>query len=199
MAYGMKVFHLITALELGGAEGVLYRLAVASREQVNHVIVSMTDEGDYGPLLRNLGITVHALQLPRGRLTLRGLYRLWSLMREAKPDVVQTWMYPADLAGSLVARLQGISPICWGVRNSNFKSCGRTAKLAGRLCAWVSGWAPTVIVSCSEHAARVHEKLGYPPEKFAIIPNGYDLSEFSAQPGARSALHEEWKFPLACR
>ncbi len=157
----MKVFHLITGLKQGGAEGILYRLAVLSRGHIDHVIVSMTDEGDYGPRLRELGVTVHALGLPRGRLTVSGLYRLWSLMREAKPDAVQTWMYAADLTGGLVARLRGVRPICWGVHNSNFNSCGKTAKLAGRLCAWVSGWLPSVIVSCSEHAAHVHAKLGY--------------------------------------
>ena len=65
----------------------------------------------------------------------------------------------------------------------------------GRLCAWVSGWLPSVIVSCSERAAHVHEKLGYSGGKFVIIPNGYDVSKFSPQPGARSALHKEWVVP----
>ena len=153
----------------------------------------MTDEGVYGPRLRDLGITVRELNFPAGRVTLKGLYRLWRLLREAKPDAVQTWMYHADLAGGLIARLAGIRLVIWGIRNSHSSpgSLSRSARRAARLCAWLSAWLPVAIVSCSEHAAHVHQRMCYDASKFAVIPNGYDLEQFSPRRNSADSLRKE--------
>src|SRR5208337_1953838 len=121
--------HVITGLGLGGAEAVLYRLVAASIN-TRHEVISMTDEGVYGPLLRDLNTPVHALGFPRGGLTRSGLQRLLRLIKAIKPDAVQTWMYHADLVGGLAARTAGVRAICWGIRNSNLdpKASGRSAR-----------------------------------------------------------------------
>ena len=46
--------------------------------------------------------------MPQGELTLKGLIRLYKLLKQKRPDVVQTWMYHADLIGGVIARLAGI-------------------------------------------------------------------------------------------
>ena len=43
----MKVLHVVTGLNNGGAEGVLYRLC-KHEDRHQHVIISMMDEGKYG-------------------------------------------------------------------------------------------------------------------------------------------------------
>ncbi|MFY9641562.1 MAG: glycosyltransferase [Rhodomicrobium sp.] len=190
----MKVLHVITGLDQGGAEAVLYRLVTASAGEAEHIVVSMKDEGVYGPRLRQLGVTVHALGFPQGGITLKGLHRLWRLIATYKPDAVQTWMYHADLVGGVMARLGGTRAICWGIRNSNLspETSSRSARWAARLCAGLSGFVPSAIVSCSEEAARVHQRLGYRASKFIVIPNGYDVSRFCPQPSAAAALRNEW-------
>ena len=89
---------MTTGLNQGGAEASLCGLLHASRAEAEHVVISMTDEGVYGPSLREFGFAVHTLGFPRGRLTPNGLLRLWRLIIDSKPDAVQTWMYHADLA-----------------------------------------------------------------------------------------------------
>ncbi len=190
----MKVLHVITDLNQGGAETVLYRLVVASMGKTEHVVVSLTDEGVYGPLFRELGVAIHVLGFPRGRVRLMGLYRLRSLIAGNKPDVVQTWMYHADLIGGLIARLAGIRAVCWGIRNSclNSPTQSKSSRYVAHLCSWLSSWVPAAIVSCSKEAAREHIKFGYWANKFAVIPNGYDLSRFSPQPHLGKILRGEW-------
>lgn len=113
----MKIVHVIAGLTDGGAEGVLYRLCL--QDQLNtHTVLSLTDGGKYGPLLQTDGIALHCLNMPRGRLTWAGVVRLYRLIRDLRPDVVQTWMYHADFIGGLIAKIAGVRRVYWGVRNS---------------------------------------------------------------------------------
>lgn len=185
--------HIISSLNDGGAEAVLFRLC--THDQSNrHTVISLMDEGKYGPLLKRAGITVYCLDIPRGLLTPGGIWRLARLLRRHRPNVVQTWMYHADLIGGLMARLVGIRRVCWGLHNSNLDA-DKTKKatiLVARFNAFISRWVPIRIISCSQQAASVHQALGYPADKFAIVPNGYDLSQFKPTTESRMALRREW-------
>lgn len=190
----MRVIHVITGLNDGGAEGVLYRLCTHDSENC-HVVVSMMDDGKYGPLLRAAGVEVQCLGMPRGRVGVRALWRLWQMFRAQPTDVVQTWMYHADLIGGAIARLAGIRALCWGIRHTTLeRQCSqRSTIFVAWLCARLSRWMPRVIVSCAEESVRVHRQLGYDAEKFFVIPNGYDLAHFEPDLRARARLRTEWR------
>lgn len=190
----MKIVHIITGLNNGGAESVLTRLASHDQAAGNrHTVISLMDQGLYGPRLEQAGVDVHCLAMPRGRLTLAGLIRLYRLLRRLQPDVVQTWMYHADLIGGVMARLAGLRHICWGIRHSNLEpgTISTTTLLTARLCARLSGVVPARIVSCSLKATAVHQALGYRADKFVTIPNGYDTSRLQPDAAARIAFRRE--------
>lgn len=190
------ILHIITGLADGGAEAVLYRLCT-HEDTHRHTVVSLMDAGKYGPLLEEAGVRVHCLGMPRGRLTWQGLRRLWRILRMERPDVVQTWMYHADLLGGVMARLAGVRRIIWGIRHSNLepgKLRGLTLWIA-RVNAFLSRWVPDAVVCCAHRAKDVHIRLGYAAHKFVIIPNGYDVSRFRPDPVARAKLRQEWCVP----
>jgi len=182
-----QVLHIITGLADGGAEAVLYRLCTASNQH-RYIVISLMDDGKYGLLLNQAGITVHALGMPRGRLTFSGLWQLWRLLRRERPDLVQTWMYHADLVGGLIALLAGIRLICWGIHHGNLDhgKSSRSTIFAAHLSSWLSRWVPSKIISCSQSAARLHEELGYDAQRMIVIPNGCDLTCF--QPNLDAGL-----------
>jgi glycosyltransferase involved in cell wall biosynthesis len=184
--------HIITGLEGGGAEGVLYRLVLNDADNT-HTIISLIGGGRFGPLLREAGFAVYCLGMVRGRPSLRAFLQLFRLLRRLSPDVVQTWMYHADLMGGIAARFAGVRYVCWGIRNSNLDpvSSTRTTIRVANICAFLSRWVPTRIICCSERAARVHHDMGYMPGKFRVIPNGYDLAEFAPSPALRAATRGE--------
>jgi len=186
--------HVIADLPQGGAESVLYRLILSSPTDIEHVVVSMMGASYFGPKLSAAGVKVHTLENPRGRLTIRGVLKLRQLIVDTRPDVVQTWMYHADLIGGLVARWVGIQSVVWGIRASGLDSeqSSFSARVSARACALLSRWIPAAIVCCSERAAVAHQAMGYCEEKFTVIPNGYDLSQFTPDTETRQRLRKEW-------
>lgn len=190
----MKILHIITDLNNGGAEASLYRLTKADLRGANqHLVVSLMNRGIYADRLEKNGITVICLNMPRGRLTMRGLFMLYRQIKQAKPDIVQTWMYHADLIGGIVARLAGIKTIVWGIRHSNLDP-DKNNKMSLRVvktCSWLSTLIPAKIACCSEAAAPLHEAIGYCSEKIRIIPNGYPLDLIKSRPELREKTRAE--------
>lgn len=198
----MKVAIVITGLDIGGAEMMLLKLLErVDRNHFNFHVFSLTSFGEIGPRIQELGIPVEALQMQRGRLSLGAIAYLSRRLRQLQPDLVQTWMYHADLIGGLAARLAGVRTLVWGIRNSTLhpgKSKWMT-RLVVRLNARLSGWLPARIVSCSETARDVHVALGYASAKMTIVPNGFDLSHFRPDPGARASVRAELDLPDSTR
>jgi len=189
--------HLISGLLHGGAETVLLRLVTAPGGSARHTVVSMRGEGVLGARLRQGGVEVIDLEMQGVAGSSRGLLRLWRLLRRRRPDVVQTWMYHADLIGGLVAHLAGIRAVSWGVRNSgvDLGQSSRSSRITAWVCARVSGWVPGVIVACARKAVQVHQRWGYRADRMLVVPNGYDLALWHPDAAQGAGLRAEWGVP----
>ncbi len=191
-----SILHIITGLENGGAEAVLYRL-VTNDKKNRHTVISMMGMGKYGPLLENNGIVVYNLGMPKGKITIKGIRTLWKLIRSERPAIIQTWMYHADLVGGIMGRLGGVKNIFWCIHNSTLVA-GLTSSstlLVTKLCAMLSYFVPDKIISCAEKAIEVNVSQGYSRTKFCLVPNGYDLSEFKPDLEGGRNMRRGWKIP----
>ncbi|NCP72649.1 MAG: glycosyl transferase [Shewanella sp. CG18_big_fil_WC_8_21_14_2_50_42_11] len=186
----MKILHIITGLNNGGAEGVLYRLCKYD-STATHVVVSLMDEGKYGSLLTKEGVDVFCLNLPAGKVSISALWRLFKLIRSHNPDIVQTWLYHADLLGGLAAKLAGVKHIVWGIRTTELKKRSYITAGIRKLLAWLSYWIPTKIVVVAEKAKQKHISIGYDSSKMQVIPNGFDVEAFHAAVSKIDALKQE--------
>jgi len=193
-----KIAHVITGLDTGGAELMLARLlGPLAREGLDAEVISMTDAGPVARLIAQQGVNVRTIGMRRGAPTPAGLARLGRALREAQAQLVQTWMYHADLAGGLAARLAGGPPVVWGIRNSTFdpRHTRLMTRLTARACALASRWLPARIVCCSESAMRVHARLGYDAARMLVIPNGFDVERFRPDPDARASVRAALGLP----
>lgn len=185
----MKIVHVITGLKDGGAEGALVRL-VAATPHHDHEVVSLTGEGRHVASLEALGIPVHLLDLSPWRVP-AVLRQLTALLKDCRPDVVQTWMPHADLVGGIAARRAGVAKVFWNLRNQYFDGWSRSTRILCHLNARLADRIPTRIVAVSEPAWDSFRALGFPADKGVIIENGIDVERFRAYPQARDRVRRE--------
>ena len=190
----MKILHIITDLLLGGAESVLVEVASrGQRDGHTNVVVSLTDEQPLGERLRTAGIPVMALNMRPNRPDPRAILRLAKIIRAEKPDLIQTWMYHADLLGSVASLFAGRPPIVWGIHHTAADTATlnpRTYQIL-KLNARLSHSIPTRIICCAESAKTSHIDVGYRADRMTVIPNGVDVTRFKSNPTARAELRAE--------
>lgn len=192
----MRIMHIIIGLKSHGAELMLQRLIEAAPAAIpNTVVVSLTSLGAIGESLRKQGVEVHVLGMSSGWSAPLALWKLVRLIRQFQPDIVQTWMYHADLLGGLAALLAGHRNIVWGVRQTSlWFSVSPSAFLARMICAFFSGSVPKKIICVAESAKQSHIAVGYRAERMTVINNGFNFSTLVASTDKRQALRRAWNF-----
>jgi glycosyltransferase involved in cell wall biosynthesis len=190
----IRITHVITGLGVGGAEMSLLKLLTAlDRDQFPATVVSLTGDAPLGERIRALGIPVTALNLTPGRPDPRLVLHLAACLRNNLPDILQTWMYHADLAGGLAARLTGSLPVIWNIRHTvtTLAAFKPGTRLVVRINAHLSHFLPKRIISNSESGRQSHAALGYAVDRMIVIPNGFDLESFQPNPQARRQIRKE--------
>jgi len=186
-----RVAHVITGLGVGGAELAMARLVAALDPAGERtLVVSLSGDGPVAGRLRAAGVPVAALRA-RGLGAPFAVAALARALRAWEPDVVQTWMYHADLLGGIAARMVNAAPVAWNLRMSEpVKGVERGATRAVvALNASLSRRLPHTIVCCSDATLRAHAALGYDVGRMRVIPNGFAMPrDAPARADARASL-----------
>jgi glycosyltransferase involved in cell wall biosynthesis len=194
----VRVLHLITGLRRAGAETMLVKLVGAlDRGRFEAQVISLIERGPLAADLEAMGIPVLSLDM-RSKLDPRPIARLIAIIRRLRPDVIQTWLYHADLAGLIAATLlRRTRRLLWNVRCSDMDFAAtreRGTALMVRLLARYSAGPAGVIVN--SRAGRLdHERLGYRPRRWIEIPNGFDLAHWRPDATAAARLRAELRLP----
>lgn len=188
------VAHVITGLGPGGAQRVLTQLVTASAADERHVVISLMDEGLWGAEIRGAGVPVHCLGMRRGTPSLGALIRLARLLRSEAPAAVMSWLYHADLYATLAMPLAGLPHrrLVWNLRCSdmNFAHYSRATALTVRLLARLSR-RPAAITVNSRSGQHQHAALGYRPDEWRYVANGFDLDAFRPDEDERQTVRRE--------
>ena len=169
----LHVAFCITELEVGGAERCLVELATRfdrGRFTTSVACLGPRPRGQRGPLADQLdaaGVPVRyfdARGISSAARVLRQLRRHW---QASKPNIVQTFLFHANVLGAIAARRAIVPTIVTGLRVAEPHRRWRRPieRIAGRLA--------DRHVAVSEGVARfAREKIGLPAEKIVVIPNG---------------------------
>lgn len=183
----MKVLHVITGLNAGGAEQQLRSLLRHRRCPAE--VVALGNLGVVADGLRADGVTVHAVPM-RGNTDLPAVFRLAGLIRRGRFDVVHTHLYRACVYGRVAARIAGVRAVVatehsLGDEIIEGRPVGRPG-VRGLYLASERLGRMTVAVS-QDVAERLHG-WGVPPGRVRVIRNGLDVSGFRFDPVARSRV-----------
>ena len=111
-----NILHVISSLDQGGAEASLYKLLLSmDRSHYNILVIVLRGQGYYSSKIEDLKIKIFYLNISKFNLLIKMLACI-NIIKKIKPDVVQSWMYHADLFGGVCAKLCGVKKIIWGVR-----------------------------------------------------------------------------------
>lgn len=177
----LKLVFVITALGTGGAEMMLYKLLTRlNRDRYAPTVISMIDGGVFVQRIRDLDIPVETLGMKPGRYNPIALIKLSQMLRSIKPDLIQGWMYHANLAAQLGNFLaNGKAPVFWSIHHSVDSLKAEKPALAAtiKLTAMLSGKVEKVIFS-AEKGQKQHTKLGYAPHNVTAIGDNFDLAKY---------------------
>lgn len=190
-----RVCHVITTLEVGGAQIQLSRLVRGLQARgVENLVVSLGDSTGLGQELGATGIPVAFSDMRRGS-SLLALRKVFRAVRRFQPQVIDTWLYHADLLGPLLG-IAARAPVVWNLRNSYLGPHYYTPRkrVLLRSLALLSP-ATAAIVSNSKSAEAFHRKAGYRCRRWQVIPNGYDLDLLRPSPSFRPALRRRLGLP----
>lgn len=176
----MKILHLTTSLENAGAQAILYNVITRSGEH-SHEVINLMDDDHYGIKIREGELTLHSLGNSPSRLSLKSMIQIYRIIKRSNADCIQTWMYHADLVGSIIAFIAGERNIVWSVHNSILKpESGITTNIVFQSLRVLSRFVPKTIIFCSKNAMEYHIEQGYPDQKSIFVPNGYDSRNYRA-------------------
>lgn len=196
----LKVMHVITDLDVGGAERMLVSYLTAERlAPPSCFVVSLLSGGYFAKWLRQSGLNVYEMNMGRAIGNILSLFRIALMIRREKPDVIQSWMYHADLVSTLALLLSGRkrqTRLYWGVRCSDMDTSKYRIALRFAIwaCSWLS-WIPDGIIANSFAGMEVHKNLGYHAENFFVIPNGVDSERFAPDADLRAEVRRELNIP----
>ena len=146
----IKVLHLITGLGIGGAESMLYKTVLGmDRSAFENIIVVLKQNGATGEKLKNEGIPVYSLNLDKHFFPAAGMFSLYRLLKLHKPDIMQTWMYHADLCGLIVGKWAGVPNILWNIRCSRMDGdlTKKMTKVVIKICSLLSSKPAKIITN----------------------------------------------------
>jgi len=178
------IVHIVHRFDTGGMEnGMVNLFNTLSPQRFRHTVVALTDYSDFRQRIVAQPVGFHALHRPPGH-GLGWMKRLWTLLRELKPDLVHTRNLAA-LEAQFVAVAAGVRATVHGEHGRDvFDLYGQNWKYnllrrAARPC--VSNY----IAVSRDLATWLRLTVGVPPSKLHQIYNGVDSTAFYPRTGGR--------------
>ena len=174
----LKIVHIITSLDVGGCEKILFNLLSFDKSQKTRtLVISLNLKGYYRKKLIESGFEVLSLNLKEKKFL--SIFLFIKSIINFKPDIIHGWMYHGNLF-ALFAKLLLFKKtnLFWNIRQTLYdvnleKS---STKFVIFICKIFSKF-PTKILANSRVSILQHIKYGY-ADNFQLIINGVDINNF---------------------
>ena len=171
-----KVMLLAVGLGVGGTETHIMELASRlDRVRFTVTVCTLKPDGPLAQELRVRGVKVVSLD-GTGKLDIRVLLRLLKLLRTERPDVVQAFLFWANVAARVCRHILRTFPVI----SSYHDEIVTEGKVVRFLDRFTLKWTDA-IVCCSQAVSRsVVAHIGGAVDQHTIIPFGVDINRFAS-------------------
>jgi glycosyltransferase involved in cell wall biosynthesis len=168
----------ITDLDPGGAERALVQVVTRlPRDLWAPVVYCLGPRGELVDDLEAAGVQTCCLNA--GRWDIFVVWRLAKLLKAQRPALVQTFLFHANLAGRLAAKLAGVPIVVSGIRVAE-----RGKRWHVRLERWTRSLVAHHVCVSKAVAEFAKRELRLSDDDVSVIYNGIDLEAYASAPPA---------------
>ena len=185
MQNSQRLAFVITELEPGGAERCLVELATRlDRDTYSPIVYSLAaepppDKQQLVVQLAEASIPTQFLGVRRATEYGRAVRTLAQHFRQQRPDLVQTFLFHANIVGCRAALAAGVQHVVTGIRVADPRWWRNTLERFATRHA-------DRFVCVSQSVSEFCRRRGFASEKLVVIPNGVDLSRWNDAEAVRS-------------
>ena len=186
----MKVLHVITGLDAGGAELQLAMILRRTRHESD--VVTLYNPGPVADMITAQGTTVRNIGMQRNT-ELPALMRLRKLIKDGEYDVVHTHLYRAQIYARPAARLAGTPVVLTTEHSIGETHIERRKMTRGVRALYLSSeMFSDATIAVSDIVKDRLVRWGVRPGKVTIIPNGVDTDELGFDAEARERVRAQF-------
>lgn len=178
----VSVCLLISSLEFGGAERqAVEMMRTFDRSRVHPIIISLSSHTPLAEALPGAGEDLHVIK-KFGRFDFTTIFRVASLLRRHKTDVVHAFLFDSEIVARLAAPLAGVRVVVSSERNADY-----SRPFLHRVALKLTRPLFDVMVANSHAGRRFNVRTqGLDPSRIEVVPNGVDTERF--HPNRESGL-----------
>ena len=172
-----KVLHIITSLNQGGAQKNL--LNICSSCEIQSYVICLSKESIYSKKLESIGVENISLNMNiKNLFSFLKLIKIFQVINQFKPDILQTWLYHSDFLGSIIKIFFKDLKLIWTIRHTDISLLGNklSTYFLIRLLIPLSYFAPNKIIYCANASINSHRKIFYCKSKTTLIRNGLEMN-----------------------
>lgn len=171
------IAHVLNRLDVGGLETVVVELINATGGRaLRHAVICLTEYTDFRYRIRVAGVPCYALGKRPGKDP-SVYWRLWRLLRQLKPDLLQTYNI-GTIDAAIPAFLAGVRTIVHAERGRSAEDPTGAQVRYNRLRRLLNPLTDHYIVVSDDLHQWLAEVVGVSRHKISRIYNGIDLSHY---------------------
>jgi glycosyltransferase involved in cell wall biosynthesis len=186
----MRVLHVITGLDVGGAELQLDAVLQHTRHDAD--VVTLYNPGPVADRLTGHGVSVRDLGM-RHNTELGALLRLYRIIRQGRYDVVHAHLYRAQIYARPAARLARV-PVIVTTEHSIGETHIERRKMTSSVRALylASELTSDATIAVADVVRDRLVRWGVPERKITVIPNGLDFGGLAFDPAQRAQVRAQF-------
>lgn len=179
------IAHVLYRLDTGGMERVLVTVINRTQAKYRHAVVCLDQYTAYRDRIVDPEVPCFALHKKPGK-DWPCYFRLWKVLRQLRPDLVQTYNSGALDAGP-VAKIAGVRRVVHAERGRSADDPNGERRKSRALRRWLAPFIDRYLAVSRDLRDWLTEKVGIDPERVVYLPNGIDAAGFAISPARKSA------------